>query len=264
MAGPSDTTPRPDPNCPLCKGLGRVRHDVPVGHPDFGKLFPCQCLARALERRRLARLESVSGLGPDLRDKTFDNFVEVHQNSGGNRRPESNRAALQAARAFAENPRGWLVIGGMNGCGKTHLAAAIANYRLARGEAALFVVVPDLLDHLRATYAPESPVSYDQRFEDVRTTPLLILDDLGAQRSTEWAWEKLYQILVYRRNWRLPLVVTTNLDLGGSTGDANPGERRPTFPDRRVASRLSEVGWVTRVLITTGDWRRRPQAGGTR
>lgn len=261
MPGLSDANAGPE--CPLCKGLGYLRRNVPVGHPDFGKFFPCQCLVPVLERRRLARLESVSGLGPDLRKKTFDNFVEIHRNSRGIR-PESNRAALRAARAFAEKPQGWLVLGGGNGSGKTHLAAAIANYRLARGKPALFVVVPDLLDHLRAAYAPGSPVTYDRRFEEVRATPLLILDDLGAQRSTEWAWEKLYQILVYRRSWELPLVVTTNLDILDIGGSGNPDGRRSALLDRRVASRLSEVGWVTRVLITTGDWRRRPQAGGTR
>ena len=256
MTGLSDTNPGPDPECPLCKGIGWVKHSVPVGHPDFGKLFPCDCLLPALKRRQMERLVGVSGLGPALRGKTFANFLEVHRTSNG-RRPESNRAAMRAAHAFAENPQGWLVIGGGNGAGKTHLAAAIANYRLARGEMALYVVVPDLLDHLRATYAPDSPVTYDRRFEEICSTPLLILDDLGAQRSTEWAWEKLYQILVYRRNWEQPLVVTTNLDVGGN----GPSGHRSSFPDRRVDSRLSEDGWVTRVLITTGDWRRRPRAG---
>ena len=58
---------------------------------------------------------------------------------------------------------------------------------------ALFTFVPDLLDHLRATYSPNSPVQYDQLFEQVKSTPLLILDDLGAETSTPWAKEKLYQ-----------------------------------------------------------------------
>ncbi len=57
------------------------------------------------------------------------------------------------------------------------------------------MVVPDLLDHLRATFSPSSTVSLDRRFEEVRTTPLLILDDLGTQSATPWAREKLYQIV---------------------------------------------------------------------
>ncbi|HIP97593.1 MAG TPA: ATP-binding protein, partial [Anaerolineae bacterium] len=72
-----------------------------------------------------------------------------------------------------------------------------------------FITVPDLLDHLRATFSPTSLVSYDKRFEEVRTAPLLILDDLGTQSATAWAAEKLYQIFNYRYNARLPTVITT-------------------------------------------------------
>jgi DNA replication protein DnaC len=80
---------------------------------------------------------------------------------------------------------------------------------VAQGYPALFVVVPDLLDHLRATFSPQSPVSYDKRFEEVRTAALLVLDDLGTQSATSWAKEKLFQIFNYRYNARLPTVITT-------------------------------------------------------
>jgi len=88
----------------------------------------------------------------------------------------------------------------------SHLAAAIANHRVARGHPALFVVVPDLLDHLRATFNPQSTVTFDQRFEEVRRAPLIVLDDLGTESATPWAREKLYQIFDYRYNARLPTV----------------------------------------------------------
>jgi len=52
-------------------------------------------------------------------------------------------------------------------------------------------------------------VSYDQLFESVRNTPLLILDDFGGQSTTPWAQEKLYQVINYRYNARLPTVITT-------------------------------------------------------
>lgn len=93
---------------------------------------------------------------------------------------------------------------------ETHLAAAVANFRLALGEPAVFIVVPDLLDHLRSTFSPSSDVTYDELFETVRDTPMLVLDDLGAQATTPWAEEKLYQILNHRYNKQLPTVITTN------------------------------------------------------
>jgi DNA replication protein DnaC len=130
---------------------------------------------------------------------------------------------------------------GETGCGKTHLAAAIANENLKAGRALRFVVVPDFLDHLRSSFSPESKVSYDQLFEEVKTTPLLILDDFGEQSSTPWAQEKLYQVINYRYNAQLPTVITTCLPIDDIA-------RR--FSSRFVDPKLSLV-----FIITAPDYR---------
>jgi DNA replication protein DnaC len=122
---------------------------------------------------------------------------------------KSLEKANKAAVAFAERPNGWLVINGSYGCGKTHLAAAIANHRAGMGTPPIFVTVPDLFDHLRATFSPTSTVSYDRRFDEIRTAPLLILDDLSTRSVSTWVREKLYQLFNYRYNAELPTVITT-------------------------------------------------------
>jgi len=66
------------------------------------------------------------------------------------------------------------------------------------------------LDHLRAAFSPQSQISYDKRFDEVRTASLLILDDLGTESATPWAKEKLFQLLNYRYAARLPTVITTS------------------------------------------------------
>jgi len=121
--------------------------------------------------------------------------------------------AVAAAQQFGEEPSGWLVLCGPSGCGKTHLAAAIGNASIEQGRPAFFVVVPDLLDHLRAAYKPGSEVSYDELFEQVRNAPLVILDDLGGHSATAWAQEKLFQLVNHRYNHRLPTVFTTSVPL---------------------------------------------------
>ncbi|MBN1161596.1 MAG: ATP-binding protein [Dehalococcoidales bacterium] len=122
-------------------------------------------------------------------------------------------AAYRLAFDFAKNPEGWLVFMGETGCGKTHLASAIVNYRYEQGKPALFVVVPDFLDHLRSVFNPDSKVSYDEYFESVKSAPLLVLDDFGEHIETPWVKEKIYQLINYRYNAKLPTVINTQYSL---------------------------------------------------
>lgn len=193
--------------------------------------MPCECLETERERRHVESLHRLSALDA-FRDRTFENFDPKVQGAG---------EAYALARAFALDPYHWLVFRGGVGSGKTHLAAAIANEAIRRRIPVLFAVVPDLLDHLRATFAPTSSVQYDEMFEGVRSTPLLVLDDLGTESSTPWAQEKLYQLVNYRYNYQMPTVYTTN--------------RRMDSLDERVQSRLGDQALCKIAEITANDFR---------
>ena len=196
-AGAEDAT---GPRCPDCDGAGYYKEAVPFGHPHFGILFPCHCKLTETARRRYTELARLSNLD-HFRDKTFETFDAYNP---------SLLAAVARARTYAQQRRGWLVIFGAYGCGKTHLAAAIANAVAVRGIETYFGAVPDILDHLRATYGPDSQVDYDELFERVREVTLLVLDDLGTEAATIWAREKLFQIVNHRYNLGLATVITTN------------------------------------------------------
>ncbi len=227
-------------DCPHCGGLGYVIPDVPPAHPSFGRAVSCSCRAAETEMARLDQLQKLSQLGM-LENKTFDNFLA----EGIGLTPVKQRnlkMAYDRAFAYAQEPEGWLMLKGGYGCGKTHLAAAVANHRLTMGHSVLFVNTPDLLDHLRATYSPSSPVSYDHRFEQVRNSPLLILDDFGAQSNTEWAQEKLYQIFNHRYAGKLPTIITTNEELESI--------------EMRMRSRLVDPSLVQIMTIVAPDFRR--------
>jgi DNA replication protein DnaC len=228
------TQPISEPTCPHCDGAGYYKEAVPFGHPHFGVLFPCVCKLREKEQRRIEELERISNLEL-LRDKTFDSF-----NSDV---PGVRRAYIRAVE-YAKRPQGWLVLWSSNyGVGKTHLAAAIANEALRRQINVLFAIVPDLLDHLRSTFGPSSEIEYDERFELIRTVPLLILDDLGTENTTPWAREKLFQIFNYRYNDALPTVITSN--------------RKPEDIDPRIFSRMSDRALCEEhIMIDAADYRR--------
>ena len=225
--------------CPTCGGAGWLRIDVAIDDPRFGQTIPCACKSREIEEKKSKALLLRSNLKA-LQDKTFGAFsVEDDR---------QQQHARDRAKEFADRPEGWLVLLGSCGTGKTHLAAAIGNRRLELGEPAVFIVVPDLLDHLRASFSPNSETTFDELFESVRQAPLLILDDLGTQTSTSWATEKLFQILNHRYMNRLPTVITTNVPLD-ELGD-------------RLASRMADPELSIVVSMAGTDLHRARQAAG--
>jgi DNA replication protein DnaC len=236
-----------DPDCPLCSGLGYLRSELPVGHPDFGKLEICACRKGDVTRQIRQRLYSLSNL-QELRHMTFENFQTRGRIGLGPVQADSLEQAFNHSHQFAQKLEGWLLLQGKYGCGKTHLAAAIANFAVSMGVPTLFITVPDLLDTLRFAYSAVE-TSFEERFDQIRQAPLLVMDDFGTQNATPWAQEKLFQILNYRYINHLPLVVTTNLTLDEMEG--------------RISSRLQDPNLVTRITILTGDYRNPADATGS-
>jgi DNA replication protein DnaC len=216
-----------------------VRLNVPAEHEDFGRAVPCPCTLDESQERKAERLVAYSNIGA-LRRLTFENLV-ARGRSAGARDQQAYARCVDDARAFAGEPDGWMVLCGASGCGKTHIAAAIVNRIVEAGGRALFVVVPDLLDHLRAAYQPGADIGYDELFERVRNAPVLVLDDLGTQAPTPWAQEKLFQLINHRFNTRLPTIVTTNL--------------LPEQIEERLRTRLTDAA-VARVYVLEA---KRPQ-----
>ena len=219
--------------------MGYLRAQVPVGHPEFGRIQVCDCRepeVRALVQNRLFSLSNLD----ELKELTFESFNPQGRVGATQQEQESLQGAHSRARNYARILEGWLLIQGAFGVGKTHLAASVANEAVGRGVPTLFLTVPDLLDDLRATYNG-SGQSFQERFDQIRTAPLIVLDDFGTQNATEWAREKLFQILNYRYINHLPAVITTNLSMEEI--------------DPRLRSRMLDPDLVDRVYISAPDYR---------
>lgn len=228
-----------DPNCPICGGLGYIRKDVDITDPEFGHMTICDCRKEIVEQAANQRLIELSNLS-SFNHMTFESFNPRGHVGLGEEQVNSLSYAYNQSMHFAQELKGWLLLTGGFGCGKTHLAVAIANHVVKNGIPTLFLTVPDLLDWLRFSYSGDA-ASFESRFEEIRTMPLLVLDDLGTQNATPWAQEKLFQILNNRYVNRLATVITTNQVVEEIDG--------------RIQSRLLDPELVTTVKIIAPDYR---------
>ena len=231
------TTPE-ETVCPTCHGVGWLRQDLPFEHPHWGKLVPCDDCG-VVHRRRIARFDRYSSRRGRALRQSFDNFC-----LGGF--AGAARPAYNAALAFAADPRGWLVIHGPKGSGKSHLAAAITNHLIDEARTpTLFLTAPDLLHGLRAeiraSLAGDGDPHTSELLDIAREAPVLVLDDLGAERWTAWAEEKIFLLFDYRYRMELPTVILTN-------------EALESFPGR-IYSRLGDRLLCRRVRNSAPDYR---------
>ena len=227
--------------CGLCGGRGIIlQGDVAI---------PCSCM----RKNAISRVYNSSGLPQKLRECSLEKFSfkyyarDCLDMSRGVTYFELAKLAQQAARNFVtdflQDPHaGGLMFTGQVGSGKTYLASSIANALLSKNQQVLFIVVPDLLDLIRATYDPDRNAweySEFELMESARQVPLLILDDLGANNYTEWSRNKIYSIINYRLNHRLPVIITTNIT----------PENMEEYLGERTTSRLLEMCKLYRLQV---------------
>ncbi len=220
--------------CSICQDAGYLRNDYPVGHPGFGQTTICVCRQQEIRQASADSMYRLSNLNV-LRHLTFETF-------------ESDvpgvEDAFNQSLEFAQNlSNRWLFLQGRVGVGKTHLAAAVANYAVSHQRVSVYLdEVPDLLDHLRATFDPNQATGYDERFQLIRDVGLLVLDDLGTENATPWAKEKLYQIINHRYMEQLPTVITSNVD--------------HKKVEDRILSRILDHRLTTYIEMDAEDYRR--------
>lgn len=183
---------------------------------------------------RVGALRERSGLNKRMKGYTFSNF-----------KPFVSPTATRAVEKVENYLAGWeenrdagkgLYLCGDVGTGKTHLAVAVMNELMTKKRVpSLFVTVPELLDNLRGAYNDPGR-DLDEWMAAVKNADLLVLDDLGSERVTEWVRERVFVVVNHRYREVLPTIFTSNIgpkDLAAQLGE-------------RTASRIiSMCDWIS-------------------
>ena len=170
-----------------------------------------------------------------IEDRTFANFKKE-------RDPDAYKACVEYANAqnlFSTQKNSLLLFGGV-GSGKTHLAAAITNVFADRG---LSISFDTFIEHLGTIRSQFNTEEEDKHLRDMKNAMLLVIDDLGQEKQTEWSKQVLFEVVNFRYAHKLPIVITTNLS---EDGLAN-------YVDEAIISRLHQM--CVSVHMKAGDYR---------
>lgn len=191
----SDLQPLQVYNCPVCKDGGWLRRDLPVHHPDFGQLVPCECQSDDLANRRLADLQGMSGLKKRELILTLDDVREVGKDTA---------AMKEAAREFLQDPCGFFTLWGGVGNGKTLILQAMVNdLRNSHQKEGAYIPLKDLIDYVRAGFDEKAEHKERARYDYLREMPVLAIDEVDKVRMTPYADEFRTALIDYR--YRLAL-----------------------------------------------------------
>lgn len=177
------------------------------------------------EQELIAGARKKLNLPPRFQDATFDNFYTERQ-------PTACTAALD----FIDQQRDMqsffkgLYLYGIAGSGKTHIAAAIAN-KLMMEFRPRFVTVPELLIRIKKNFNTNAD---DEFLDNLSRTRLLVLDDIGSEKPTEWVQETLFVLIDRRYTHYLPTIFTSNCSL----------DQLAERLGYRIASRIAEMSKV--------------------
>ena len=249
-----------DTVCPKCGGTGFII--LEGAHVSGAKRCDCRFDGRA------SRLLERAQIPPLYRDASIGNFDAVYADQGS---AMNLKQLLNTVRRYAETfptatPPGLLLVG-EHGTGKTHLAVATMRriIELWYSEC-LFLSYQNLLDRIRSGYDPASNSADREVYRSALEVEVLLLDDLGAHRVTDWVEDTITSIITYRCNNKKALIATTNLpdpDAGCVVVQRTPVgvDYRKTLSDHigpRARSRLFEMCRVIKMPIEA-DYRLRKQ-----
>lgn len=190
--------------CAICGGSGWKI----VERGGLSAAEPCACAGQGRELRNQER----ANIPPLYKNASVDNFRLPADNPVGRTALASVVLGVRAyVREFPNVPKPGLLFIGRPGTGKTHLAVAALRGLIERGFEGLFYDFQALLHHIRSGYDQASGTMDRAAYQSALDAEILVLDDLGAHRITDWVEDTVTSLVTHRCNNRRATIVTTNL-----------------------------------------------------
>ena len=238
--------------CKNCDGAKCLKSDKGYGPFEEAVLFReengnvrlthRECVIRLKHFRQEALNQAfTSSKIPKLyQGKTFDDYKLT----------KGNAKAVEATKKAIETDKG-LFLAGNCGCGKTMLAAIAASESLKRGKSVIFAAVPRLLSDIKATF--DSEESTLDILRSIESVDLLVLDDLGTEKTTDWTAELLFSIVNARYNDSKQTIITTNYTPEELQMHIAGTDSKWKTTAERILSRICAMCMIA--YITGNDWR---------